>query len=89
MSAGRQSPPPSRQTGSQQSDIPGWSGKTESPNGHANGMYNPSAHTSHAKPSKQDIEEHGERQNAGSGGVENLESNPVHPLAEVAKGKIH
>lgn len=90
MSGGRQSPSPSRQTGPQQSDIPGWTGQAESANGHAGSLHNPSAHTTHANPNKQDIEQkEGGTGSQASGGVEGLESNPVHPLAEAAKGKIH
>ncbi|EAS33408.1 uncharacterized protein CIMG_13360 [Coccidioides immitis RS] len=92
MFAGRQSPSPSRQTGRQQSDLPGWTGQAESHNGHAS-LFNPSAHTANAKPTKEEMEDQSRRKDSASsetdGGVEHLESNPVHPLAEIAKGKIH
>lgn len=81
---GRQSPSPSRQSGQQQSDLPGWSGKAEQGNHGTGPIRNPSA-TEHMMGGMQN-QTRGRQQEEDTG-VEGLESNPVHPLAKEAEFK--
>ncbi|PGG96538.1 hypothetical protein GX51_07771 [Blastomyces parvus] len=91
--AGRQSPSPSRQTGPQESDIPGWTGKAEqtATNGHGPDAEQP----------MRNLASSGRAAGGGSGnrsgsvpgamvdseGNVHLLSNPVHPLEAESETK--
>lgn len=85
---GRQSPSPSRQSGQQQSDLPGWSGKAEQGNHGTGPIRNPAA-TSHLMGGAEQKQGQGAqgRQQEQDTGVAGLESNPVHPLEREAEYK--
>ncbi|PGH31355.1 hypothetical protein GX50_05894 [[Emmonsia] crescens] len=90
--AGRQSPSPSRQTGPQESDIPGWTGKAEE-----------TAIDGHGSDAEQPIRNLASSERTGGGGVRGsggvpgatvdsegnvkLQSNPVHPLEKESETK--
>lgn len=73
---GRQSPPPSRQTGPQERSVPGWSGKAEQKNG-GQALRNPAGHTEDAVPATR----------GSSFAPVRMESNPQHPLEEISHTK--
>ncbi|EEH19768.2 hypothetical protein PABG_02027 [Paracoccidioides brasiliensis Pb03] len=85
--AGRQSPSPSRQTGPQESDIPGWTGKAEQ-----------TVTDGHGSDAEQPMENLAAGRRTGSGDVPGaavdsrgnvrLLSNPVHPLEEESRRKL-
>jgi hypothetical protein len=91
--AGRQSPDPERQTGPQQQDIPG-SGKTirESERSSSSSSSAASASASASASDAQELEKKKKKSKSKSkysdqakASTTTLESNPVHPLEEVAK----
>ncbi|PGG97541.1 hypothetical protein AJ79_09156 [Helicocarpus griseus UAMH5409] len=91
--AGRQSPSPSRQTGPQESDVPGWTGQASKSTSHeGNHVMNNFAANKGGAAGGRGAAERGSGGVPGAGvdeqGNVKLESNPVHPLEHEAEAKV-